>query len=73
MLYRRQIVAQMIYAMALPFVIILLRGTIPDTLSRMLFLVVPFVLFMVLRIVKQKVGTRIFGRHRQKREINAQR
>jgi len=33
--------AQLIYSMALPFVVILLRGSIPDTLSRMLFMVIP--------------------------------
>jgi hypothetical protein len=46
--YGRQPVAQLIYAMALPFVIILMRGSIPDTLSRMLFLVCPLVLLMLL-------------------------
>lgn len=41
-----QPVAQMIYAMGLPFVVILMRGTIPGTLTRMLFLFVPLVLLM---------------------------
>ncbi len=45
-LHRTQPVAQMIYAMGLPFVVLLMRGTIPDTLGRMLFLVVPLVLLM---------------------------
>ena len=41
-----QPLAQMIYAMGLPFTIILMRGTIPDTLSRMLFQFVPLVLLI---------------------------
>ena len=45
-LHRAQPVAQMIYAMGLPFVVILMRGTIPGTLTRMLFLFVPLVLLM---------------------------
>ena len=44
--YRTAPVAQMIYAMGLPFVVILMRGTIPGTLTRMLFLFVPLVLLM---------------------------
>jgi hypothetical protein len=39
-------VAQLIYAMGLPFVIILMRGTIPGTLTRMLFLFVPLILLI---------------------------
>lgn len=45
-LHRAQPVAQMIYAMGLPFVVILMRGTIPGTLTRMLFLFVPLVLLL---------------------------
>jgi hypothetical protein len=44
--HNTQVIAQLIYAMSLPFVVILLRGTIPDTVSRMLFLVVPLVLLI---------------------------
>lgn len=40
-------VAQLIYSMVLPFTVILMRGTIPDTLSRMLFYFVPVVMLMV--------------------------
>jgi hypothetical protein len=45
-LHRTRPVAQMIYAMGLPFVVILMRGSIPDTLARMLFMFVPLVLFL---------------------------
>jgi hypothetical protein len=40
--------AQLIYAMGLPFVVILLRGTIPDILGRMLFLFFPLVMLLCL-------------------------
>ena len=39
--YKTFPIAQIVYSMWLPFVIILLRGTVPDTISRMLFLVIP--------------------------------
>ncbi len=55
--HRAHTVAQLIYSMGLPFVVILMRGTIPDTLSRMLFLVVPLGILMLL--------LRIRGRHDQ--------
>lgn len=45
--YRASVIAQMIYSMGLPFVVILMRGTIPDTLARMLFMFVPLVLLML--------------------------
>ncbi|MBE3557384.1 MAG: O-antigen polysaccharide polymerase Wzy [Firmicutes bacterium] len=45
-LFKTEPIAQMIYAMGLPFAIILMRGTIPDTLSRMLFLFVPLLLLI---------------------------
>lgn len=45
-LHRTQLVAKLIYAMGLPFVVILMRGTIPDTLTRMLFLFVPVVFLL---------------------------
>lgn len=44
--YQGHINALLIYSMGLPFVVILMRGTLPDTLSRMLFMVVPLVLAM---------------------------
>lgn len=65
MLYRMQPIAQLIYSMAFPFIVILLRGTIPDTLSRMLFLVVPLVLFLLWRLLKLRIASRIFGRQPQ--------
>lgn len=38
--------AILIYSLGLPFVVILMRGTITDTLARMLFIVVPLILVM---------------------------
>lgn len=46
--YNDSTIAQIVYSMGLPFVVILMRGSIPDTLSRMLFYFVPLVLLMVL-------------------------
>lgn len=44
--YAGSALAQLVYAMGLPFVVILMRGTIPDTLGRMLFLLVPVALLL---------------------------
>jgi hypothetical protein len=44
--HERSAIAQMIYAMGLPFVVILMRGNIQGTLARMLFLLVPLVLLL---------------------------
>jgi oligosaccharide repeat unit polymerase len=38
--------AMLIYSMGLPFVAILMRGTLPDTVARMLFMVIPLMLAM---------------------------
>lgn len=59
-LYRAQPVANMIYAMGLPFVVILMRGTIQDTLSRMLFLFVPLVLLLWLVRMRLRFRRRIY-------------
>jgi oligosaccharide repeat unit polymerase len=45
--YRSNVNAQMIYSMGLPFVVIMMRGSIPDTLARMLYTFVPLVLVML--------------------------
>lgn len=45
---------QMLYATSLPLVIVLLRGSIPDTLSYMLFTIVP--LGIVIRIAAKRGG-----------------
>jgi hypothetical protein len=45
--YQSNVTAQMIYSMGLPFVVILMRGSIPDTLARMLYMFVPLVLVML--------------------------
>jgi hypothetical protein len=39
--YRDCMAANLLYASTVPFVVILLRGSFPDTFSRMLFAVVP--------------------------------
>lgn len=44
--YHYDLNALLIYSMSLPFVVILMRGTVPDTLSRMLFTVIPLILTM---------------------------
>ena len=44
--YSNSVLAQILYAMGLPFIIILLRGTVTDTLGRALFLVVPLMLLI---------------------------
>ena len=52
--YRCLVSAKIIYSMSLPFVAILMRGTIPDTLSRILFMLVPLLFTMLamrLRII----------------------
>lgn len=67
-LHRAQPVAQMIYAMGLPFVVILMRGTIPGVLTRMLFLLVPLVLLMFwIRLRRQPRPRRGFMRERRQR------
>lgn len=43
-LNRANTLVRLVYSMALPFTVILLRGNVPDTLARMLFFVVPLVL-----------------------------
>ena len=45
--FQSNVSAQMIYSMGLPFVVILMRGSIPDTLARMLYMFVPLVLVML--------------------------
>jgi uncharacterized membrane protein len=47
--YRDSVGAQLLYASTVPFTVILLRGTFPDTFSRMLFAVAP--LLIALRAV----------------------
>lgn len=46
--HRHLILARLVYSMALPLVVIFMRGTITDILSRALFLVVPLGLLFVL-------------------------
>jgi hypothetical protein len=54
------ITVQLLYAATVPFTVILLRGTFPDTFTRMLFAVVP--LLIVQRIVSR-------GRHSVRRVL----
>ena len=42
--YRTSLDATLIFSMCLPFVVILMRGSLPDTLSLVLFMVVPLVI-----------------------------
>lgn len=44
-----KIMSQMLYSMGLPFVVILMRGSIPDTLARMLFYFAPLFLLMLFK------------------------
>lgn len=46
LLHRRNLNVILIYSMGLPFVVILMRGTLPDTIARMLFMVVPLAVVM---------------------------
>jgi hypothetical protein len=45
-IYSSEPLAQIIYSMGLPFVVILLRGSIPNTLANMLFMLIPLVLLI---------------------------
>lgn len=49
------VMAQILYSMGLPFVIILMRGTIPDTLARMLFYFFPLLLLMLFERLQMRV------------------
>jgi hypothetical protein len=44
--HRRALPANMVYAISLPLVVVLLRGTLPDTLSYVLFTIVPLLVLM---------------------------
>ena len=59
--YHANVIAQMIYSMGLPFVVILMRGSIPDTLARMLFMFVPLVLVMLLMRLRGAVPRKAEG------------
>jgi hypothetical protein len=50
------IAAQLLYAAALPFIPILLRGRFPDTFSRMLFVVAPI---LVITLIASSKADRI--------------
>jgi hypothetical protein len=54
--HRQLVLARLVYSMTLPFVVIFMRGTIPDMLGRALFLVVPLALLFFLTRLR-------FGRH----------
>jgi hypothetical protein len=45
--HQSNIIVKMIFSMGLPFVVILMRGTIPHTLAILLFMFVPLVLLML--------------------------
>lgn len=48
------VLAILIYSMALPLVVILMRGTIPDTMARALFILIPLCLLHV--VMKLRLG-----------------
>jgi hypothetical protein len=47
--------AQMLYSMGLPFVVILMRGSIPDTLARMLFYFAPLFLLLIFKRIRVRI------------------
>jgi hypothetical protein len=53
--YSNVVTAQLVYSMALPFVLILMRGTIPDTLARALFFVVPLLFLSFIVLLRRRV------------------
>ena len=50
------VMSQMLYSMGLPFVVILMRGSIPDTLARMLFYFAPLFMLMVYKRLRTRIG-----------------
>lgn len=50
------VMSQMLYSMGLPFVVILMRGSIPDTLARMLFYFAPLFILMVFKRLRVRIG-----------------
>lgn len=65
LIHKANLNATLVYSMSLPFIVILMRGTIPDTLARMLFAVFPLVLLMW----SAKLGRRAHVRARTKLQI----
>lgn len=55
--HSNSLMAQLLYSMGLPFVVILMRGSIPDTLARMLFYFAPLFMLMIVK----RLHTRISG------------
>ena len=49
------VMTQLIYSMGLPFVVILMRGSIPDTLARMLFYFAPLCILMVYKRMRTSI------------------
>lgn len=50
------IMAQLVYSMGLPFVVILMRGNIPDTLARMFFYFSPLIMLLLYKRLCIRVG-----------------
>jgi hypothetical protein len=55
--HSNSVIAQIIYSMGLPFVVILLRGNIPDTLARMLFYFAPLLIFLIYKGLHARIGS----------------
>ncbi len=53
--HSHMVTTQLVYSMALPFVVILMRGTIPDTLARALFFVVPLLFLPLLVFLRTQI------------------
>lgn len=66
--YPNSAIAQLVYAMGLPFVVILMRGTIPDTLSRMLFMFIPLALLLWLQRMRFSPAYRRVGGETRRQE-----
>ena len=49
------VMAQLLYSMGLPFVVILMRGSIPDTLARMLFYFTPLFLLLIFNRLRVRI------------------
>ena len=50
------VMAQLVYSMGLPFIIILMRGNIPDTLARMLYYFGPLVMLLIFQRLLASMG-----------------
>jgi len=59
--HSNSVTAQMVYSMGLPFVVILMRGNIPDTLARMLFFFAPLLILLIFKRLRTRYGREKFA------------